>query len=129
MTAGALARRGFSDSPRALRLVEQAGLDARDDTDILDSLGAAADPDQALLGLLRLLEVCPDPDEVLIALREEPDLRARLCRVLGASPALADHLVRHPEDWRELRGADAARTPQPEEPRRGLLHTVGARPD
>ncbi|MBR8742045.1 bifunctional [glutamine synthetase] adenylyltransferase/[glutamine synthetase]-adenylyl-L-tyrosine phosphorylase, partial [Nocardiopsis sp. MG754419] len=33
------------------------------------------------------------------------------------------------EDWRELRGADAARTPQPEEPRRGLLHTVGARPD
>lgn len=129
MTVGALARRGFSDSPKALRLVEQAGLDARADTDVLTSLAAAADPDQALLGLLRLLEVSPDPEDVLLALREEPDLRARLCRILGASTALTDHLVRYPEDWRELRGADAARTPLPEELRRGLLHTVGAQPD
>lgn len=129
MTAGALARRGFSDSPKALRLVEQAGLDAGADTEVLTSLAAAADPDQALLGLLRVLEVSPDPDDVLLALRQESDLRARLCRILGASTALTDHLVRHPEDWRELRGADAARTPRPEELRRGLLHTVGARPD
>ncbi|WP_017605831.1 bifunctional [glutamine synthetase] adenylyltransferase/[glutamine synthetase]-adenylyl-L-tyrosine phosphorylase [Nocardiopsis alkaliphila] len=129
MTAGALARRGFSDSKRALRLVEETGMDARADADLLDALGAAADPDQALLGLLRLLEASPDPGEVISALRRERDLRARLSKVLGASPALADHLVRHPEDWRELRGADAARTPEPEELRRGLLHTVGAQPD
>ncbi|GAA1078892.1 bifunctional [glutamine synthetase] adenylyltransferase/[glutamine synthetase]-adenylyl-L-tyrosine phosphorylase [Nocardiopsis metallicus] len=129
MTAGVLARLGFSDSTRALRLVTEAGLDARADTDVIGSLAAAADPDQALLGLLRLLEASPDPDEVLVALREEADLRTRLCRLLGASTALTDHLVRHPGDWRELRGADASRTPDPEELRRGLMHTVGAQPD
>ncbi|MCK9873704.1 bifunctional [glutamine synthetase] adenylyltransferase/[glutamine synthetase]-adenylyl-L-tyrosine phosphorylase [Nocardiopsis dassonvillei] len=128
MTAGALARRGFSDSTRALRLVEEAGLDARADTEIIGSLAAAPDPDQALLGLIRILESDPDPAEFLHALREDRELRARLCRVLGTSTALADHLVRHPGDWRELRGADAARSPGPEEVRRGLLHTVGADP-
>ncbi|AFR10152.1 bifunctional [glutamine synthetase] adenylyltransferase/[glutamine synthetase]-adenylyl-L-tyrosine phosphorylase [Nocardiopsis alba] len=129
MTAGALARRGFGDSVRALSLVTAAGLDTSDDVDVIGALGAAADPDQALLGLVRLLETSPDPDEVRSALRRESDLRERLCRVLGAGTALTDHLVRHPEDWRELRGADAARTPEPEEARRGLLHTVGAHPD
>ncbi|MBQ1082556.1 bifunctional [glutamine synthetase] adenylyltransferase/[glutamine synthetase]-adenylyl-L-tyrosine phosphorylase [Nocardiopsis sp. B62] len=129
MTAGALARRGFSDSTRAVRLVEEAGLDTLADTEVIGALAAAADPDQALLGLLRLLEAAPDPEEVRAALREERDLRTRLCGVLGVSPALTDHLVRHPGDWRELRGADAARTPDREELRRGLMHTVGARPD
>uniref|UniRef100_UPI000E3E3188 bifunctional [glutamine synthetase] adenylyltransferase/[glutamine synthetase]-adenylyl-L-tyrosine phosphorylase n=1 Tax=Nocardiopsis sp. TNDT3 TaxID=2249354 RepID=UPI000E3E3188 len=128
MTAGALARRGFSDSTRALCLVEEAGLDARADTEIIGSLAAAPDPDQALLGLIRILESDPDPADLLDALREDRELRARLCRVLGTSTALADHLVRHPGDWRELRGADAARSPGPEEVRRGLLHIVGADP-
>lgn len=129
ITAGALARRGFSDSPRALGLVEEAGLNARDDVAVVDALAAAPDPDQALLGLLRVLEVDPFPDEVLTALREEADLRSRLCHVMGTSSALTDHLVRHPGDWRELRGPDAARSPGPEEVRRGFLHTVGADPD
>ncbi|MEE2040346.1 bifunctional [glutamine synthetase] adenylyltransferase/[glutamine synthetase]-adenylyl-L-tyrosine phosphorylase [Nocardiopsis sp. CT-R113] len=128
MTAGALARRGFSDSTRALRLMTEAGLDARADTAVIDALSAAPDPDQALLGLIRVLESDPDPAEVLDVLREEHDLRDRLGRVLGTSPALTDHLVRHPGDWRELRGADAARSPEPDELRRGLLHTVGADP-
>jgi glutamate-ammonia-ligase adenylyltransferase len=128
MTAGALARRGFSDSTRALRLMAEAGLDARADTAVIDALAAAPDPDQALLGLIRVLESDPDPAEVLDVLREESDLRARLSKVLGTSPALTDHLVRHPGDWRELRGADAARSPEPDELRRGLLHTVGADP-
>jgi len=47
---------------------------------------------------------------------------------VGASRALADHLVRHPGDWRELRGADAARPPDAEELRAGLLAVVGADP-
>ncbi|MFD6099762.1 bifunctional [glutamine synthetase] adenylyltransferase/[glutamine synthetase]-adenylyl-L-tyrosine phosphorylase [Nocardiopsis flavescens] len=128
MTAGALARRGFSDSPRALRLVTGAGLDSPSDTAVIDSLAAAPDPDRALLGLIRVLESDPDPDALRDALREDPALRDRLCRVLGTGAALSDHLVRHPGDWRELRGADAARTPDPQELRRGLLHTVGADP-
>jgi glutamate-ammonia-ligase adenylyltransferase len=129
MTAGALARRGFSDSTRALRLMAGAGLDAEADTDVISDLAAAPDPDQALLGLIRVLESDPDPEDMLAVLREDPDLRARLCRVLGASTALTDHLVRHPGDWRELRGADAARSPEPEELRHGLMHTVGADPN
>ncbi len=128
-TAGAFARRGFGDGRRAARLAAEAGLDPGRYAPILMGLSAAADPDQALLGLTRLLENCADPGELRDALCEDPDLRARLTRVLGASLALTDHLVRHPADWRELRGADAARTPHPEELRAGLLHTVGADPN
>lgn len=128
ITAGALARLGFSDSTRALRLLTEAGLDVRADTDVITALSVAPDPDRALLGLLRVLEADPDPAALLDALREDRDLRDRLCRVLGTSTALTDHLVRHPGDWRELRGADAARSPEPDEAHRGLMHTVGADP-
>ncbi|CAM4195196.1 bifunctional [glutamine synthetase] adenylyltransferase/[glutamine synthetase]-adenylyl-L-tyrosine phosphorylase [Nocardiopsis rhodophaea] len=129
MTAGALARRGFGDGARAARLMTEAGLDPGAHAQVIDALSAAADPDQALLGLTRLVESEPEPDELRAALNDDPDLRARLIGVLGASTALTDHLVRHPGDWRELRGADAARTPSPEELRAGLLHTVGADPN
>ena len=129
MTVGTLARRGFSDSPRALRLMTEAGLEARTDTEVVDALAVAADPDRALLGLLRMLETDPDPADVLAALREDSDLRFRLCRILGTSTALTDHLVRRPGDWRELRGTDASRTPEPEELRHGLLRAVGADPE
>lgn len=110
-------------------MMAEAGLKTRTDIDVIDALAAAADPDRALLGLLRVLEAEPEPAEVLTALREDSGFRSRLCRVLGTSTALADHLVRRPGDWRELRGADASRTPEAEELRRGFLHTVGADPD
>ncbi|GAA3734749.1 bifunctional [glutamine synthetase] adenylyltransferase/[glutamine synthetase]-adenylyl-L-tyrosine phosphorylase [Spinactinospora alkalitolerans] len=128
-TAGALARRGFMDSARAGRLIAEAGLDPERHADLIGALSGAVDPDLALLGLTRVLERSPDPEEVCTALCEDPDLRARLVQVLGASVALTDHLVRHPEDWRELHGADAARAPEPEELRAGLLHIVGADPN
>ncbi|WP_184289203.1 bifunctional [glutamine synthetase] adenylyltransferase/[glutamine synthetase]-adenylyl-L-tyrosine phosphorylase [Nocardiopsis algeriensis] len=128
MTAGALARRGFGDSARALRLLSEAGIAAGPDSAVVDALAQAPDPDRALLGLVRVLEAGNDPIELLEALDEDRDLRLRLCKVLGTSTALTDHLVRHPGDWRELRGADAARAPGPEELRLGLLHTVGADP-
>ncbi|WP_184080264.1 bifunctional [glutamine synthetase] adenylyltransferase/[glutamine synthetase]-adenylyl-L-tyrosine phosphorylase [Nocardiopsis mwathae] len=129
MTAGALARRGFGDGTRAARLMAESGLDPGVHAAVIDSLSAAADSDQALLGLTRLVETAPDPDELRTALLDDPDLRSRLTGVLGASTALTDHLVRHPGDWRELRGADAARNPGTEELRAGLLHTVGADPN
>ncbi|MBV2362360.1 bifunctional [glutamine synthetase] adenylyltransferase/[glutamine synthetase]-adenylyl-L-tyrosine phosphorylase [Streptomonospora nanhaiensis] len=128
MTAGGLARRGFGDASRAVRLMGECGLDAARHAAVVDALGAAPDPDQALLGLVRLLETGSEAAELLEALTADPDLRARLAGVLGASVALTDHLVRHPGDWRELRGADAARTPTAEELRAGLLHIVGADP-
>jgi glutamate-ammonia-ligase adenylyltransferase len=128
-TAGALARRGFGDGARAARLLDGAGIGPGTHGDLIGDLSTAADPDQALLGLVRLLECCGDADDLLGALAEDPDLRHRLTRVLGASVALTDHLVRHPGDWRELRGADAARSPGAEELRAGLLHIVGADPN
>lgn len=125
-TTGTLARQGFWDAHRAKQLLESAGL--TDQVEVLSALTAAADPDLALLGLTRLLEVAPQATELLAALETESDLRARLIQTLGASSALADHLVRRPEDWRELRGHDAARRPEPGEYRAALLHAVGADP-
>ncbi len=127
MGVGALARRGFGDATRAAQLLREAGLDPVVHEAVVDALGRAADPDLALLGLVRILERSEETD-LLGALLDDADLRERLVQVLGASRALADHLVRHPGDWRELRGADAARVPDAEELRTGLLHVIGADP-
>ncbi|MGW4807917.1 bifunctional [glutamine synthetase] adenylyltransferase/[glutamine synthetase]-adenylyl-L-tyrosine phosphorylase, partial [Kitasatospora sp. NPDC004272] len=100
-----LVRRGFSDPDQAVRLLgepELQGLAA--DPVLLDALGAAADPDQALFGLARLLEAL-DPHErhtLRDTLTTSKPLRDRLLGVLGASTALADHLARHPRDWHAL---------------------------
>src|SRR5215470_8163928 len=80
-----LARMGFADPA-------EAGL--------LAALAAAADPDLALAALARM----PRDAELLTALHQDADLARRLALVLGASAALGDHLARHPEGWRLLRG-------------------------
>ncbi|WP_171115622.1 MULTISPECIES: bifunctional [glutamine synthetase] adenylyltransferase/[glutamine synthetase]-adenylyl-L-tyrosine phosphorylase [Streptomyces] len=101
-----LLRHGFTDPSAAERLLESAGLGAvRDDPVLLDALGATADPDLALHGLVRLLEAQPDPTarrELLDTLTGSKPLRDRLLGVLGASAALADHLARYCGDWRAL---------------------------
>src|SRR5690606_13365805 len=57
-----LLRHGFTDPSAAERLLDGPELTAlRDDPVLLDALGATADPDLALLGLVRLLEAQPDP--------------------------------------------------------------------
>jgi glutamate-ammonia-ligase adenylyltransferase len=63
-----------------------------------DALSAAADPDLALLGLVRVLEALPEDESagLLLALRRAGPPRDRLVAVLGGSVALVDHLVRHP---------------------------------
>ena len=54
----------------------------------------------------------------------------RLLSVLGASHALSDHLVRHPEQWRELTDPLLGSTrPAAFAVRAGLLRSVGADPD
>ncbi|MFJ6661061.1 bifunctional [glutamine synthetase] adenylyltransferase/[glutamine synthetase]-adenylyl-L-tyrosine phosphorylase [Streptomyces sp. NPDC091377] len=101
-----LLRHGFTDPSAAERLLdspEPAPL--RDDPVLLEALGATADPDLALHGLVRLLEAQPqdlDRQELLDTLTAAKPLRDRLLGVLGASAALADHLARHPHDWRVL---------------------------
>ncbi|WP_217552643.1 bifunctional [glutamine synthetase] adenylyltransferase/[glutamine synthetase]-adenylyl-L-tyrosine phosphorylase [Streptomyces sp. GbtcB6] len=101
-----LLRHGFTDASAAERLLDSAELAAvRDDPVLLEALGATADPDLALHGLVRLLEAQPGPTarrELLDTLIAAKPLRDRLLGVLGASAALADHLARHPRDWEAL---------------------------
>ncbi|MFD8236492.1 bifunctional [glutamine synthetase] adenylyltransferase/[glutamine synthetase]-adenylyl-L-tyrosine phosphorylase [Streptomyces sp. NPDC059696] len=101
-----LLRHGFTDASAAERLLDSPELaPLRDDPVLLEALGATADPDLALLGLVRLLEAQQGPGarrELLDTLISSKPLRDRLLGVLGASTALADHLARHPDDWQAL---------------------------
>ncbi|MEK2488666.1 bifunctional [glutamine synthetase] adenylyltransferase/[glutamine synthetase]-adenylyl-L-tyrosine phosphorylase [Kitasatospora purpeofusca] len=127
-----LARRGFTDPAKALRLLAEPALDGlAADPVVLDALAATADPDLALLGLSRLLEAAEETDRHTLrdTLTTSKPLRDRLLGVLGASTALADHLARHPHDWHvlvtfELRDMH----PGPADFRRALAEAVAADP-
>lgn len=105
-TFSRLLRHGFTDPSAAERLMESAELaPIRNDPVLLDALGATADPDLALLGLVRLVEAQDGHTaqrELLDTLIAAKPLRDRLLGVLGASAALGDHLARHPLDWQAL---------------------------
>jgi glutamate-ammonia-ligase adenylyltransferase len=148
-SAGArLARLGFADPARAERLISDpalAGLfDPLEDVfgdGLLVDLAETADPDLALLGLVRLMESLRDmrsrdPDDpdvqqadashLIQAVRVGGRVRDRLLAVLGSSAALGDHLARHPAHWTVLRRDTAA---DEDELRDDLLRAVGADPD
>ncbi|MFF1302932.1 bifunctional [glutamine synthetase] adenylyltransferase/[glutamine synthetase]-adenylyl-L-tyrosine phosphorylase [Streptomyces sp. NPDC058307] len=97
-----LLRHGFTDPSAAERLLDSAELSGvRNDPVLLEALGATADPDLALLGLVRLLEAQPGRELLDTVIAAKP-FRDRLLGVLGASAALAEHLARHPGDWHAL---------------------------
>jgi glutamate-ammonia-ligase adenylyltransferase len=104
-TFSRLLRHGFTDAGAAERLMEADVLSGvRADPVLLEALAATADPDQALRGLVRLVEAL-EPGErpvLLDTLITGKPLRDRLLGVLGASEALGDHLARHPADWHAL---------------------------
>lgn len=114
------------------------------DTALLRSLAVVADPDLALLQLVRLAAAAPDrlrpvlavPDGEPVESRDadddeapQPSARDRLLRVLGSSSALGDELVRHPA----LLDLIADRTPGTGVPaelvRAELLRAVDADPE
>ncbi|BBJ44290.1 hypothetical protein SSPO_070080 [Streptomyces antimycoticus] len=114
-----LLRHGFTDASAAQRLLDAPELaSVRSDSVLLEALGATADPDLALLGLVRLVEALPEDEgeagepnggqragsrqALLDTLVTAKPLRDRLLGVLGASEALGDHLARHPGDWHAL---------------------------
>ncbi|POX40582.1 bifunctional glutamine-synthetase adenylyltransferase/deadenyltransferase [Streptomyces sp. Ru73] len=106
-----LLRHGFTDPQAAGKLLDAPELSSvRSDSVLLEALGATADPDQALRGLVRLAEAQPAEDQqrLLSTLVTAKPLRDRLLGVLGASEALADHLVRHPGDWETLATYESA---------------------
>ncbi len=104
-----LARLGFLDADGAGALLSSAPLslwdaEANAPVDegaaaVVAALGRSADPDAAVRALARVAE-----PELLDALRADAALRARVTSLLGASPALADHLAAHRGDWRVLTG-------------------------
>ncbi|WP_028811313.1 bifunctional [glutamine synthetase] adenylyltransferase/[glutamine synthetase]-adenylyl-L-tyrosine phosphorylase [Streptomyces flavidovirens] len=106
-----LLRHGFTDPSAAERLLGTPELAAvRGNPVLLDALGATADPDLALLGLVRLVEAQDEGERrvFLDTLVSAKPMRDRLLGVLGASEALGDHLARHPRDWHALVMYEAA---------------------
>lgn len=107
-----LTRLGFTDTERAASLLDDADLVAVVGTldeaaPLLELLAGVASPDDALLALTRLSAACRAAGEasrcgLRDVLAEPSPQRDRLLAVLGASAALADHLVRHPDDLAAL---------------------------
>ncbi|KUN28589.1 glutamate-ammonia-ligase adenylyltransferase [Streptomyces antibioticus] len=101
-TFSRLLRHGFTDPSAAERLLDGPELSGvRNDPVLLEALGATADPDLALHGLVRLLEAQTDRELLDTVIAAKP-LRDRLLGVLGASAALGEHLARHAGDWQAL---------------------------
>ena len=101
-TEGTLARLGFGDPHRAAETLDAWFAEHGDGCGALVvQVIASADPDLALNGLTRLDAARPD---LLAALVAEPEWGERVCRVLGASVALNQHLGAHPADVDVLRG-------------------------
>lgn len=126
-STGNLLRLGFVDPEAALATLGQLG-DATDP--LLAMLSRTADPDHALDALLRLAQAVDDPAGMLDCLADDEGTAMRLLCVLGASPALGDHLVRHPEHWHELTDPALGSTrPAAYAVRADLLRVVGADPN
>ena len=130
---GRISRLGLTDA-RAEAVAEKLGWwsgdGPADDTaaPVMWALARSPDPDLALRAVERLAEAAPDWPELDAALRADEVLRGRLLALLGASTALADHLVANPDRWRRLT-ADEATVADPARFPAALLAAVGADPD
>ena len=130
-------RLGFSDVERAEGLLGDdfvarvLGASGEGD-DLLGALAGTADPDLALLGLVRLGEAVRGDAERRGALESllstSSPARARLLAVLGGSTALADNLVFHPENVDVLTDDEPGVGLDPAVVRSELLRAVGAEP-
>ena len=130
-----LAKAGFADTAAAQRELDGpllGGLAA--EADLVAALAVVADPDLGLRGLGRLLESVESwgddaqPAALRAVLAEDSPHRRRLLAVLGFSSALADHLCRHPEHWRDLGELDPENRPGADAVRARMLEAVGADP-
>ena len=133
-STGAYVRIGFQDGPAAAAGIARLGRHAKP---LTDALAASADPDAALAALLRIVDALDALDEqddgtghaMLAEVADDEGTAMRLCSVLGASAALATHLCRHPDQWRELTDPTLGSTRPPAFSVRGLLlQAVGADP-
>jgi len=132
---GRLIRAGLRDIDRARRLCDLPRFEPLigddSDGDVLVDIGLAADPDQALLLLVRILEAGDDREwhRLMSSLQSDTDLRRRLIDVIGMSEALGDYLARHRSAWAVLADAEGlAVAPSARTMREDLLTAVGAIP-
>jgi glutamate-ammonia-ligase adenylyltransferase len=129
-----LLRLGFTDPDRGVANLQRLGEPGRA---LLSLVAATADPDQALSRLAdltdRVASRSDDPAQglaLLERLEDDEGTAMRLLAVLGASAALGDHLLRHPEHWQELRDPELGSTrPAAFAIRADLLRAVGADPE
>ena len=128
---GVLGRSGFADPDRAVTLLADPDLVAllgpvHEAHPLVAALARAASPDDALRAVTRLAAApAPYRERVKAVLQTDGPTRGALIAVLGASTALGDHLVRHPDE------IDALDEPTPigadgELVRAELLRAVGA---
>jgi [glutamine synthetase] adenylyltransferase / [glutamine synthetase]-adenylyl-L-tyrosine phosphorylase len=123
---GKLVRLGFSDVDRSARALDRIGVAAESLTHLIAS---TADPDQTADALADLADRVDDRNAFLDALVDDEGTAMRLLSVLGASTALGDHLLRHPEHWEELTSPDLGSTRSPAfRMRMELLRAVDADP-
>jgi glutamate-ammonia-ligase adenylyltransferase len=94
---------GFRDPAGADRNLQRSAEDPRAREllaamlpDLLESAGRSAEPDQALNCLERFLRASLSPLEILATLRERPRALELLVLTLGASPFMAEILIRNP---------------------------------
>ena len=137
-----LAQAGVADAGRVQTLLTSPEFTGADVSPLVERLGHAADPDRALLLWVRLAEREPRVHRAL----QDPETTARLLRLLGASEALGEFLIRRPEHLDLVLDPEAAAATapaltqpdpadgedwadEPEALRRLLLTAVEADPD
>ena len=139
----ALTGAGFTDLDRARSLLGQKEFEGVDREALVAALSHAPDPEQALLLWLRLIEREPAARRIV----GDQAQAARLARLLGASEALGEFLIRRPEHLDLITDPERAAATAPalaqRDPaaagqdwtdessvlRRLLLESVGANPD
>ena len=125
-STGRLVRHGFQDVEHSVAALDRLG-DASDQ--LLHLIASTADPDQAVTYLADLADRVEDRQLLLDALVDDEGSCMRLLAVLGATTALGDHLLRHPEHWHDLTDPRLGSTrPAAFAVRGDLLRAVGADP-
>lgn len=122
---------GFSDLEKCERFLGFSELADLDQERLLAALSVADNPDLALQSLVRLLSAVPESRKLLTAVDADSGdtvSNVPLFRLLGASEALAEFLMRHPEHLDVVAPQRSSPTAAPEALRASLLTSVGADP-
>lgn len=92
---------------------------------LIESAGAAAEPDQAFIQFIRLLEGSDNPAETLTMLSRHLDRLPYLVRLLGDSALLSEYVILHPASIeRDFFSVDLDRPAGIEERRRVLQESL-----